>query len=129
MTAAFTAPEQVPADLDELGAPTGVVWLRTDEDKNLWYCRHNEDLTLTLPQLFADYRHMAVVVHERHDPPGPELRSLLGVCGVCGNTGVVHGPGQNGNWTGEACGCDAPYCSGCGEAWPCYRSGDRQAVR
>lgn len=124
----FTTPEQLPADVDELAAPTGVVWYRDDDDPSLWFCNHDDDLTLTLPQLFADYRQLAVVVHERHDPPGPAPSPIPGVCGSCGNTGEVHGPGGNGNWTGVACGWDTPYCSGCGEVWPCYRSGDREVA-
>lgn len=57
--------------------------------------------------------------HWRHEPAGPTPGPLPGVCATCGNTGMVHGPGQNGNWTGEECGCQTPFCGGCGGEWPC----------
>lgn len=30
-----------------------------------------------------------------------------GPCPTCGDTGLIHGPGQNGNWTNNVCGCPA----------------------
>lgn len=38
-------------------------------------------------------------------PVGPYPSPVPGVCGRCGGTGVVHGPGQNGNWTDQDCDC------------------------
>jgi hypothetical protein len=57
--------------------------------------------------------------HWRHDPPGPDPSPVPDVCGTCGNTGEIHGPGGNGNWTGEPCGCMTAFCGGCGGVWPC----------
>lgn len=39
-------------------------------------------------------------------PVGPYPSPVPGVCGRCGGTGVVHGPGQNGNWTDQDCDCE-----------------------
>lgn len=33
--------------------------------------------------------------------------AATGPCPTCGDTGLIHGPGQNGNWTGDVCGCPA----------------------
>ena len=57
--------------------------------------------------------------HFRHDPPGPSP-SPSGLCGACGGTGEVYrGTGETGHIFDGACGCETPYCGGCGEAWPC----------
>jgi len=39
-------------------------------------------------------------------PPPP----MNGVCGGCGGTGELHGPGSNGNWLGVDCGCEDWHC-------------------
>jgi hypothetical protein len=114
------AADQIPATLSELADRDRFVWNRDDEQPDLWWAAFNEDYALPLASLIEQHGPLAAVVHERHDPPGPAPSPIPGVCGVCGNTGVVHGPGQNGNWTGEPCGCDTPYCAGCGEPWPCH---------
>lgn len=58
-------------------------------------------------------------LHEPQDPPGPTPGPIPGVCATCGNTGVVHGPGANGNWTDDPCGCDTSFCGDCQQAEPC----------
>lgn len=48
--------------------------------------------------------------------PDPEWEQPPRTCSVCGGTGLVHGPGGNGNWTDERCCCDhnhCEYCSSC----------------
>lgn len=67
--------------------------------------------------------------HERRPAPGPHPSPIPGVCGVCGNTGLVHGPGRNGNWTDEPCDCETDTCTACGDPWPCVIStGDAWSV-
>lgn len=44
---------------------------------------------------------------------GPYPSPIPGVCGRCGGTGLVHGPGQNGNWTDERCDCTWPVGACC----------------
>lgn len=57
--------------------------------------------------------------HWRHEAPGP-VPSPSGSCGACGGTGeVFHGFGEDGPIFDGACGCDTPFCGGCGGAWPC----------
>jgi hypothetical protein len=54
---------------------------------------------------------MAVLaLHE----PDPSWEPLASPCGSCGGTGVVHGPGGNGNWTDDQCCCDHNHCEYCG---------------
>lgn len=118
----YTDAAQVPAETDELADRDLFVWNRDDEDPEMWWMGCNEYHSLPLAELIKEHGPLGPVVHERHEPPGPAPSPIPGVCGVCGNTGVVHGPGQNGNWTGERCGCDMPYCSGCGNPWPCHRA-------
>lgn len=60
-----------------------------------------------------------LALHETQPPIGPEVGPLPGVCASCGGTGLIHGPGQNGNWTDERCGCEDDYCAGCGQVEPC----------
>ncbi|GAA2623671.1 hypothetical protein GCM10010399_63660 [Dactylosporangium fulvum] len=57
--------------------------------------------------------------HWRHEAPGP-TPSPTGTCGSCGGTGeVFHGFGEDGPIFAGECGCETPYCGGCGGAWPC----------
>ncbi|MGI5247598.1 hypothetical protein [Dactylosporangium sp. CA-139066] len=60
-----------------------------------------------------------LVEHWRHEAPGP-VPSPTGSCGACGGTGeVFHGFGENGPVFGGECGCETPFCGGCGQPWPC----------
>ncbi|GAA2347276.1 hypothetical protein [Dactylosporangium salmoneum] len=60
-----------------------------------------------------------LVGHWRHEAPGP-APSPSGSCGACGGTGeVFHGFGEDGPVFGGVCGCETPFCGGCGGAWPC----------
>ncbi len=58
--------------------------------------------------------------HWRHEAPGP-TPSPTGTCGSCGGTGeIFHGFAIEGGPIFDGpCGCDTPFCGGCGEAWPC----------
>lgn len=66
-----------------------------------------------------------LTAHEPLPPVGPYPSPMPGICGRCGGTGVVHGPGQNGNWTDQDCDCDDPYCGECGQVEPC---GTKRAI-
>jgi hypothetical protein len=68
---------------------------------------------------FTDALEAVLTLHEPQPPIGPEVGPVPGVCASCGGTGLIHGPGANGNWTDDPCGCEDAYCGGCGQIEPC----------
>jgi hypothetical protein len=78
-------------------------------DERGWFPYPQDEPYLSLADLAAAHGPLTPAVHVRRDAPGPVPGPLPGVCFSCGGTGEVHGPGGNGNWTGQACGCDTPF--------------------
>lgn len=117
----WTRPSLVPADLDEAIDRHGKLWC-CDTTERLWFPYPDDDGTtfLTLIELFQQHGPLSEAVHTLRPAPGPVPGPLPGVCFACGGTGEIHGPGGNGNWTGQACGCETETCALCREEWPCY---------
>jgi hypothetical protein len=109
--------------LDEVVDNDGRFWCRDALNERGWFPYPQDEPYLTDAELLSQHGPVTPAVHVRHDAPGPVPGPIPGVCFACGNTGEVHGPGGNGNWTGVACGCETPYCSTCGDPWPCGLSG------
>ncbi len=125
----FTAPEQVPADLNDVRDRRGWYWTRDAvNDGDGWFTYPDEDRYLPLTELIRDHGPLTVAVHEYKPAPGPVPGPLPGVCFSCGGTGEVHGPGGNGNWAGVACGCETETCALCRDEWPCYGAPEAERV-
>lgn len=72
----------------------------------------------------AEGRRQATEAWERQwaviGPVGPYPSPEPGACGRCGGTGVVHGPGANGNWTDQSCDCEEDLVVPCADEDEAY---------